>query len=144
MRSVGVVVGDELAEDSPQVLFIDDDQVVETLAPQGADNSLGQGIRTRSPDRGEESFRAERARPRCEVRPISTIAIPDEIFRCPAPGRGLEKLTSDPTGRRMSRHMEVHEFAPAMSEEDEHVECLEGEGLDGKQVGGPDLRPVIG
>ena len=140
MRSVGVVVGDDLAEDHPQVLFIDDDQVVETLAPQGANDSLGQRIRARGPDRSEESFRVEHVRSLCEVRPISMIAIPDEIARCPAPARGLEKLTSDPTGRRMSRHMEVHEFAPAMSEEDERVECLEGQGLDGEEVGDRELR----
>ena len=31
-----------------------------------------------------------------------------------------------------------------MSEEDEHRECLDSQGLDGAQVGGPDLRPGIG
>ena len=86
MRSGGVVVGDEFAEDRPQVLFIDDDQVVETLAPQGANDSLGHGVGARSPDWSEESFRAERVHPLCEVRPISTIAIPDEIAGSPAQG----------------------------------------------------------
>ena len=112
MRSVRVVVGDELTEDRAQVLFIDDDRVVETLAPQGADNSLGHGVGAWSPDWCEESFCAESARPLCEVRPISTIAIPNEIFRWPAPGRGLEKLAPDPRGGRMGRHTEVHELAP--------------------------------
>ena len=36
-----------------QVLFIEDDQGVETLAPQGADNSLRPGIRARGPNRSE-------------------------------------------------------------------------------------------
>ena len=44
----------------------------------------------------------------------------------------------------MRRHIDMHEFAPTMSEEDEDVQRLKGQGLDGKEVGSPDLRPVMG
>jgi hypothetical protein len=38
MRSVLVVVGDELAEDREEVLLVEDDQVVQALSPKRPDD----------------------------------------------------------------------------------------------------------
>ena len=44
MRPVGIVVGDELAQNRAQVLLVQDDEVVEALAPQRPDDTLGHGV----------------------------------------------------------------------------------------------------
>ena len=45
MRPRAVVVVDKLSEDATHVPFVDHDEVVEALAPEGADHALGDRIR---------------------------------------------------------------------------------------------------
>src|SRR6266849_1377850 len=44
MRSLLVVVRYELTQDSHQVLFVQHNEAVETLSPQGANHSLGTSV----------------------------------------------------------------------------------------------------
>src|SRR5260221_14007806 len=44
VRSRGVVVVDVGAKNPTQVIFVENDQVVETLSPEGADPALGERI----------------------------------------------------------------------------------------------------
>lgn len=43
----------------------------------------------------------------------------------------------------MSSHVHVNQAALAMGDEQEHVERLEGQGLKGEEVGGPDMGCVV-
>jgi hypothetical protein len=47
VRSVGVVIGDVLANESPEVAFAEHDDVVKELLPQRADKPLGERVRAR-------------------------------------------------------------------------------------------------
>jgi hypothetical protein len=44
----------------------------------------------------------------------------------------------------MSSHLEVGQLATSVADEKEDVEGLEGQGLDDKEVGGPDRLSVVG
>ena len=46
MGTILVVVGDELAEDPRQVVFIQHDEVVQALAPQRPDDTFHDGVRS--------------------------------------------------------------------------------------------------
>jgi len=52
MRSMAVVVLDELRQDTVEMSRSDDQQVIETLAAGGSDPALREGVGARSPDRG--------------------------------------------------------------------------------------------
>ena len=58
MGTFGVIVPNKLGEYRPQVLLIDDDEVVEALVPQSADDALGHRIRSGRPHRAEQSLDA--------------------------------------------------------------------------------------
>lgn len=66
---LGVVEADELGEDRPQVLLVDDDEVVQALAAQTADRAFGDGIRARRPHRREHRLDAYAPGPLEEVTP---------------------------------------------------------------------------
>src|ERR671933_596844 len=55
----GVVIPDELGEHRPQVLLVEDDQVVEALVPEGSDDSLRDRIRTGRPHGAEQGLDAQ-------------------------------------------------------------------------------------
>jgi hypothetical protein len=48
MMSLGIVVLDELPNDQPKVSLAEGDDVIETLAPNGADEALGKSIQIRA------------------------------------------------------------------------------------------------
>jgi hypothetical protein len=43
----------------------------------------------------------------------------------------------------MRRDREVHQFPPTVRDDEEDVQRLKGEGLDGQQIGGPDAVRVV-
>ena len=75
MRSILVVVGDELGEDRPEVLLVEDDQVVEALAAERPDHPFRDSIRFRRPNRGADGVDADASGALAEVAAIDRIAI---------------------------------------------------------------------
>ena len=76
MRPVPVVIADEFRQHRRQVLLIEDDQVVETLAPERADNAFGDRVRTRRSNGCSDGIDADPAGPLPEVAPVDRIPIP--------------------------------------------------------------------
>ena len=77
MRALRVVVGDELAQNRVQMPLIQDDDVIEALAPQGADDSLGDSIRARGSDRSEQGCSPERLGTPDKLRAVGAVTVPD-------------------------------------------------------------------
>ena len=46
-----VVIGDELVDEPPQVLFVERNDVIQALPAQGADPAFGDGVGLRGADR---------------------------------------------------------------------------------------------
>ena len=55
VRPVDVIVGEVLSENSPKMLLVENDHVVETLATDRADQSLGVGILPRGDAEGDST-----------------------------------------------------------------------------------------
>ena len=144
MRPLRVVVGDELAQNRVQVLLIQDDDVIEALAPHGADDSLGDGVRARGPDRREQGRGPERPGACGKVRAVGAVTVPDKLAGGPAPRRRLDELTPDPGGGRVRGDVDMDQLTPVVGDEHQNVEGSKRQGGHGEQVGGPDLGPVVG
>jgi hypothetical protein len=69
MGALPVVVRREFGQERAQVRLVYDDQPVEALSAQGADQPFGDGVRPGRPDRREQRLGAEPARPPHELRP---------------------------------------------------------------------------
>jgi hypothetical protein len=143
VRARVVVVALELAEERAQVRLVENDHVVQALAPEGSDQPFGDRVRARRPDRRQERLDAEASRPRHESPAVDGIPVPHEVPGCPSPRRRLDQLAPDPRGGRAGGHVQVDELAPGVADEDEHVQRPERQGLDGQQVHAPDVRPVV-
>src|SRR6266705_1842327 len=59
------------------------------------------------------------------------------------PGRRLEHLSPHPRGGRVSRHVDLYQFAPTMGDEHQHVQCLEGRGRHRQQVSSPKVMSMV-
>lgn len=58
----------------------------------------------------------------------------DQVERLSCLGRGIEQLLPDPGHRRMGGHVEMDQLATLVLDKEQHVERLEGQGLDDKQI----------
>jgi hypothetical protein len=75
MGPISIVVSDELPQETLQLPLIHHDQMVETLPPEGAQRTLGDGIRPRGHHRSPDPPYAELPHPRVEVHAIDPIAV---------------------------------------------------------------------
>lgn len=144
MRAMGVVVGDVLAEHRAEVALVQDDEVVQALPPQRADHALGDRVGTGRPDRREEGRDAQGRSPFPEVAAVDGVAIPQQVAGLPAPRRRPEQLPPDPGGSRVGGDVDVHQLPSAMGDEQQDVQRLEGQRLDGEQIRRPDVAPAVG
>src|SRR5207249_3758471 len=87
--------------------------------------ALRNGIGFGRVDWGDDGVDANAARTLAEIAPIDRVAIAQQMPRLLAPGRRFDHLPPDPGGRRVGRHVDMHQFAPAMS--DEQVSRMEGD-----------------
>ena len=72
------------------------------------------------------------------------ISIPDDVAGLATPRRRLNHLPPRPLCGWMLSHIEVHYCSTPVFDEEEHVQRLERQGVDGEEVTSPDLRSVIG
>ena len=143
MRTHRVVVLDVLTKHPPEMLFVDRDDMVETLAPERADDALGDGVGIRRVHRSQNRLDPEPSSACDEVSAIATVAVSDEEPWLLTPGGRLDYLLPDPGRVRMLRDVPVPDAAPVVVDHDEHVERAEGERLDREQIGGPDAGRVV-
>ncbi len=97
MRSVAIVVIDELGQHGSQVALVDDDQVVEAFGPNGPHDPLGHGIGVRRAWRGPHSADAQTGQLAVEVTAVNGILVVDEVLSLPAPGRRPPETGARPT-----------------------------------------------
>src|SRR6266568_574543 len=112
--------------------------MVETLSPEGAHHTLGDGIRPGGHRWGPDPAHAQPPQPRIEVRAIDPIAVMNQIERLLAVRRGVEELLPDPGHRWVLGDIEFDQVAAGVLDEEQHIERLEGQGLHHEWVRGPD------
>jgi hypothetical protein len=138
-----VVVRDVLRQHRPQVPFVDDYQMVETLASQRPDETLGDRVRLRRPDRREQGSDADPGGAGDERAAVAAVAVVDEVARLLTPRRRRDQLAPDPLGGRMRGDVQMDDPPPVMRNEEEDVQGAEGNRRYREEVGGPDVRCMI-
>src|SRR6202022_4008048 len=78
-----------------------------------------------------------------EVAAIDRIAIVEEMAWFLAPRRGLDELPPYPGCGRVGCHVDMHQFAPAVGDEHQHVQRLERQCGDAQQIGGPSVARMV-
>ena len=81
VRARGVIVAEVIAETTPQVSLVEDDDVVEEFASDGTDQALGEGILPRRARRGENLGDADALRPSSKFASVDAVAVAEEEAR---------------------------------------------------------------
>ena len=122
---------------------IKDDEVVQTLSADRADEPLGVWILPGAAGRREDFVDLERSDTRPNVAAINAFPIPHEIARSFVFGEGLDNLLGSPGCRGVVRHVEVQHLPTTMFQYDEHEQNFEGDRGHGEEVNRNHLTEVI-
>ena len=101
MCSGSVVVVEVLSEDAVKMSLVEHHNVIETLPAQRADDTLGDGIGLRSPNRREQGLDTESGSTRNEGRAVATVPVANQLARLLAPRCRCDELAPDPFGGRV-------------------------------------------
>ena len=143
VRARLVVVRDVVGQDAAQVRLVDDEEVVEALRAHRADPALGVGVRRRRAVGRAHDLDPLGREHRVEGRRELGVAIVDEEAGRRArllqrPGE-VARLLRDPGGGRVGGAAGEVDAARADLEEEQDVQRLEEERLDGEEVAGQQL-----
>jgi hypothetical protein len=139
VRAIALLVRQEASQRGAQVRSVHDD-LIEALAAKGADESFGDRVRPRRPDRRQERLDPETASPLDEVAAVDRVPVADQLAGCPSPRSRSDQLPPDPRGGRAGGDVQVQKLAPDVADEREHLQRAERQGLHRQQVGRPDRR----
>jgi hypothetical protein len=88
MRARIVIIVQVIPQDSAQLVFTDDDQIIETLSANLADDAFGVWILEGRSWRGDHLFNPHPLYSQSKFFPVNLISIPEQIARRPClPGR---------------------------------------------------------
>ena len=114
-------------KNSPQVRLAEDEYLIQTLAARCADQTFGTTILPRRPRRDRSIADTHRPHPRREDASVGTVVVANQVGRCRGPRKCLGDLSSQPLGRRMSRHLEPQQLSPAVTQNQECKQEIKGE-----------------
>ena len=142
MRSMGIGVCLVLGQDRLGARGVEDQDPVEQLAVAAAHESLADRVRTGRPDRDLDDTRASAGKDGIEGGGGLGVPIPDQE---PDPAAGVVQahqqvagLLGHPRPGRMRCDTEDPDPARVVLDHEEHVQPLEGDGLDVEEVAGHD------
>jgi hypothetical protein len=125
-----MIIGDVWRKHATQMLLAQDDDVIQTLAAQGSDQSLRVRILPGT-GRGGHNFRDPHAgNPAAERVAVDGVAISYEPAWCGVVGKGFNDLLRRPRGSRMFSDRKVDDSSALVREQHQDEEDASGEGRD--------------
>ena len=123
--------------------FVQDDDVVQTLAPDRADYPFDVRILPGGFGSRHDVLDAHGGNCGPEGRAVNAVSVPDQVPRPCVPGEGLPDLLCSPRGRRLCRDRNMHDPAPVMAKHHEDEENRERRRRDGEKVDGHQASDVV-
>ena len=134
MRSIAVVVSDVLANEPKQMPLSEHDDVVEQLATQSPNPSLGESVLPGRARRDPNLLDAEAVDARVKRGAVDGVAVADQAGHAIVDADGLDDLLSGPCGARMRRHVDVEQSTAFKREDEKDVKNAKGHGRHGQEV----------
>src|SRR5450631_1395603 len=152
-----VVIAGIGTQNPTQMRFAQDDEMIDTLAPDRSDQPFGKAILPRRGRRGGLVPNAHGAQSACDDGPIDTIPIANEVAWRLIPRESLGQLACDPFSCRVCCDVDPDEVSAIQPNDDEDIKQVEADGWGNEQVhsrnvwrvitqeGGPSLawRPML-
>ena len=102
------------------MVFVEDDDVIQTLSANAANDALGIGILPRAPRCGRAFPHSQTAYAFSKSASIDSITIAQQVLRHGLQWKRFNELLRRPFAHRMLRHIEVNDPAPIMGQDNQH------------------------
>ena len=122
MRSHRVLIGKVGSQESLEVTFVQDDDVIEAIKRYGADQTVDIRVLSRRARGGKHLVDTEAGHTATEPGVIGVVAIAQEIPRGFIPWECLDHLLCRPLACRVFGDVEVDNLAAFVSQHQQHVE----------------------
>src|SRR5262245_51032086 len=129
-----VVVVEVSGEDVSQVALAQDEDMVETLSADRADQAFGKRILPRASGSREDFLDLHAPHTLAEGVPVDRIAIAEEIGRGGIVGESVHDLLGGPSSRGMLGDVEVQDSTPMVREDDQDEEHTQASGGNGEEI----------
>jgi len=139
-----VVVREVASQGTAQVRFAEDDDVIQTLAPDGADEAFREGVLPRAVRRRQDFTDAHALQALPEHVTVDRVAVAEEVGRGRVVREGVYDLLSRPGRGGMLGDIEVEDAPPVVGEHDEDEQDAQARGGDGEEIDGDEVPDVIG
>jgi hypothetical protein len=103
------------------VALVENDQVVQAFSAECPDHSLDDRVRTRRSNGCSDGIDTDPSGVPAEVAAVDGIAIAQQMTRLATLGRRFDDLAPDPGGGRVGGHIHMHQLAPTVGNEHQHV-----------------------
>jgi hypothetical protein len=136
----------ETAERPVEMTPTEDQRPVRAFTSDGADPSFGEGVRSRSADRGEDGLDAVRGEDLVEAPRVLGVSVPDQVAKPSPPWQVPREVAGrlrDPGGVGMAGHAGQMDMPRPELDEEGDVERAEPDGLDGEEVGRQDPACLV-
>ena len=131
-----VVVREVAGQDAPQVLFAEDENMIQTLAPDRADEPLRERILPRAVRRREDFVDPHALHSVPELLTVDLVTVAQEVGRRGVIRKGIDNLLGRPVGGGMLGHAEVDDAPAMVSEHDKDEEYPQAHGGDSEEIDG--------
>src|SRR5262249_13701739 len=118
--------------------FIEDEHVVQALAPDRSHPTLSNRVGPRRSERRARLDNTEITYPPIEAGAITAVAVVNEkVWRLAVPTAAFDNLLCRPRGGRMLRHVHMENLPAGVMDHEEHVQCSKRDGLDAQEITRP-------
>jgi len=143
MRSVFVVVREVRPEDSAQVVFIEDDHMVQAFPTNASMKPLNIWVLPGAVVCGHYLLYAHRCDALSKAISINTVPVPKQVSRRTIPWKCLDDLLRRPFGRRIRRYVEVNDPTPGVTQYYKYEQQVKSNGRHDEKIHANRLRHVI-
>src|SRR5713226_919505 len=143
MGARAVVVAEVAAQTTTEVSLVEDNHVVEQFASDGADQALGEGVLPRRARCGENLGRAHALHSLPKLAPEDAVAIAEQVGRRRVIGKCFDNLPHGPSGGGAIGHVEVHDLAATVQQDDKYEDQTEGRRRYDEKVDRDQLGEVV-
>src|SRR5438093_6221083 len=141
----GAVRGGEVAgQDAAQVAFAENQNVIQTLAPDRADEPLREGILPRAVRRREDFLDPHALHAVPKLLAVDLVTVAQEIGGRGVVREGVHDLLGGPVGGGVLGHVEVDDAPAVVSEHDENKEDAQARGGHREEIEGDRIADMVG
>jgi hypothetical protein len=143
MCSNVVVIASIESQDLAQMRLAQDDEMVNTLAPDRSDQPFGKAVLPRRGWCSRLVADAHGAQSACDDGAIDLIPIADEVLRSFVPRKCLGQLARNPPRSRVCCDVDPDEVSAVEPDDDEGIEQVETDSWNNEQVHGGNVWRVV-